>query len=98
MATGGKGEARRSPGIAAALLLALIGGYQRFLSPFFGRQCRFVPTCSVYTREAVEQHGAARGTWLGLHRVLRCQPLCAHGYDPVPARFSWRGSRPQGHS
>ncbi len=46
--------------------------------------CRFVPTCSEYAMEAVEQHGALRGTWLAIARVLRCHPFAGSGYDPVP--------------
>ena len=54
-----------------AFLLALIEGYRLLLSPFFGTQCRYYPTCSAYAREAIETHGAARGTWLAVKRVLR---------------------------
>ncbi|NNE73387.1 MAG: membrane protein insertion efficiency factor YidD [Acidimicrobiales bacterium] len=54
--------------------------------------CRFVPTCSTYALEAVEEHGAIRGTWLGTKRICRCHPWGAHGYDPVPPRR--RGNAP----
>ncbi|MGW8184016.1 MAG: membrane protein insertion efficiency factor YidD [Burkholderiales bacterium] len=56
------------------LLLGLIRGYQLLFSPFFGGQCRFYPTCSVYAREAIEQHGAIKGSWLAVRRILRCGP------------------------
>ncbi len=69
-----------------AFLLALIEGYRLLLSPFFGTQCRYYPTCSAYAREAIETHGTARGTWLAVKRVLRCHPWHAGGVDPVPPR------------
>ena len=69
-----------------AFLIALIEGYRLLLSPFFGTQCRYYPTCSAYAREAIETHGAARGTWLAVKRVLRCHPWHAGGVDPVPPR------------
>ncbi|GIU77258.1 MAG: membrane protein insertion efficiency factor YidD [Bryobacteraceae bacterium] len=65
------------------VILALIRGYQRWLSPLLPSSCRFHPTCSEYMRQAVERHGAARGVWMGLKRLARCQPLCAGGFDPV---------------
>ena len=68
-------------GIKALVTLARI--YQATLSPFMGRHCRFYPTCSNYFIEAVETHGAIRGTWLGLRRILRCHPLARGGYDPL---------------
>jgi hypothetical protein len=69
-----------------ALLVALIDGYRLLLSPFFGSQCRFYPTCSSYAREAIETHGAWRGSWLVAWRILRCNPWHAGGVDPVPPR------------
>ena len=66
------------------LLLRLLDFYKVAVSPWLPPACRFTPTCSAYTREAIEKHGAARGFWLGLRRLLRCQPFCAGGYDPVP--------------
>jgi putative membrane protein insertion efficiency factor len=68
------------------LLLALIDGYRLVLSPFFGTQCRFYPTCSAYAREAIEIHGSWRGSWLAVWRILRCNPWHAGGVDPVPPR------------
>src|SRR3712207_1690543 len=66
--------------------LAAIRGYQRWLSPAMGAACRFEPTCSRYTYEAIERFGVARGTWLGVRRLLRCTPLHKGGVDPVPER------------
>lgn len=76
--------ARAGPGARAAL--ALIAGYRRFVSPFIPARCRFLPTCSAYATEAIERFGLGRGGWLALRRILRCHPLCAGGYDPVPRR------------
>lgn len=70
--------------MAEKFLISLIRLYQLTLSPFFGQQCRFTPTCSEYTRQAIERHGAWRGSWLGVRRILRCQPFCDGGHDPVP--------------
>lgn len=70
--------------MAEKFLLSLIRLYQITLSPFLGQQCRFTPSCSEYTRLAIERYGACRGSWLGLRRILRCQPFCAGGHDPVP--------------
>jgi putative membrane protein insertion efficiency factor len=67
-----------------AVLIALIKGYRLLLSPWWGRQCRFTPTCSEFAEEAIERHGAAHGTWLAMRRVSRCHPWRAGGYDPVP--------------
>ena len=64
-------------------LLAL-RGYQRAISPLLGTACRFEPTCSQYSYEAVEKHGLLRGVWLSLRRLIRCHPLQKPGYDPVP--------------
>ncbi|HXK24882.1 MAG TPA: membrane protein insertion efficiency factor YidD [Myxococcota bacterium] len=58
--------------------------YQIALAPALGPACRFEPSCSRYAAEAVERHGAARGSWLALRRVLRCHPLGGSGFDPVP--------------
>jgi uncharacterized protein len=68
----------------ASLLIFLIRCYQRVLSPFIGNQCRFYPTCSCYGVEALEKHGALRGSWLTVRRVTRCHPLNPGGIDPVP--------------
>jgi putative membrane protein insertion efficiency factor len=69
-----------------ALLITTLAGYKRWISPLLPHSCRFVPTCSEYTMEAVERHGALLGLGMGLWRLLRCNPLCAAGHDPVPAQ------------
>ena len=66
------------------LLLGLIRAYRYLLSPWWGSQCRFSPTCSAYAEEAIERYGALRGTWLAMRRVSRCHPWHAGGFDPVP--------------
>jgi len=66
------------------LLLWLIRSYQLVLSPFVGQHCRFWPTCSSYAIEAIEKHGAWRGSWLGIKRIARCHPFHPGGVDPVP--------------
>jgi len=66
------------------LLLAGLRAYRFFLSPMLGNQCRFAPTCSCYAMEAIERHGAVRGSWLTLRRLGRCHPWNAGGWDPVP--------------
>lgn len=81
------------PGLAARFGMQLVTAYQRLLSPFLGSHCRFVPTCSAYTREAIERFGLLRGVWLGAGRIGRCHPLCAGGFDPVPQHFSWWRAR-----
>ena len=64
--------------------MMLIKGYILLLSPFMGGSCRCTPTCSTYTYEAIEKYGILRGGWLGLKRILRCNPWGGSGYDPVP--------------
>ena len=62
----------------------LIRSYQRFLSPAFTPRCRFAPSCSQYTLEAVERYGLVKGSWLGIRRLAKCHPFHPGGYDPVP--------------
>ena len=66
------------------ILLAMIRAYQLVISPMLGQHCRFTPSCSQYTSQAIDKYGAAKGSWLGLRRIIRCQPLCDGGHDPVP--------------
>lgn len=66
------------------VLISLIKFYQLAFSPYIGGQCRFHPTCSAYSLEAIERYGALRGSWLMVSRIGRCQPLCKGGIDPVP--------------
>ncbi|SIS70778.1 membrane protein insertion efficiency factor YidD [Phaeovulum vinaykumarii] len=75
-----------------ARLLALpVHAYRLVLSPWLGNSCRFQPTCSAYALEALERHGAIRGGWLALWRILRCNPWGGSGYDPVPGAPAPRG-------
>jgi uncharacterized protein len=66
------------------LLIGVVRGYRLLLSPWLGSTCRFEPTCSMYALQALQEHGAAAGTYLTLRRLARCHPLCAGGHDPVP--------------
>ena len=69
-----------------AILRALIRAYQLLVSPFLGPRCRYHPSCSHYALEALELHGAWRGSWLAARRIGRCHPLREGGFDPVPPR------------
>lgn len=77
-----------------AVALLLIRVYQAAIAPLLGRHCRFLPSCSQYTYEAVLRYGVLRGSWLGLRRLLRCHPFHAGGLDPVPeiseVKPSWK--------
>ena len=68
------------------VLIVLIRGYQLFISPFLGNHCRFYPSCSHYTVEAIETHGPIRGLYLGLRRLSKCHPWHPGGFDPVPGK------------
>ncbi len=72
--------------VAARVLTAAIGLYQRLISPLLAPRCRFHPTCSAYAAEAVSTYGALRGSWLALRRIARCHPWNPGGVDPVPSR------------
>ena len=67
--------------------MALVTVYQKCISPLFPSCCRFYPTCSAYMKEAVRRFGLLRGGYLGIKRLLRCNPLCHGGVDPVPEEF-----------
>ena len=68
--------------------LFLIREYQRLISPVLGNRCRYYPTCSDYTYEAVERYGLFKGSWLAARRLCRCTPVGKYGYDPVPEATS----------
>ena len=69
---------------AARFFAVLIRGYQRWVSPMLGHNCRFFPSCSQYTLEAIERFGCLKGIWLGVRRIAKCGPWHPGGYDPVP--------------
>jgi uncharacterized protein len=79
-------------GLVARLLLAVVAGYRRWVSPLLGPRCRFYPTCSSYAAQALADHGAGRGSWLALRRIVRCHPFHPGGVDPVPPRRPSRGA------
>jgi putative membrane protein insertion efficiency factor len=76
--------------IAAAMLIAPIRLYRRYVSPLFPAKCRFTPTCSAYALQAIQTHGALKGMGLALRRLLRCHPITwlggSSGFDPVPPK------------
>lgn len=76
------------PSYPVRVLLALVRGYQRFVSPLLGPRCRFAPSCSAYAATALQVHGLRRGGWLALRRIGRCHPFHPGGHDPVPAARS----------
>jgi putative membrane protein insertion efficiency factor len=67
-------------------MIGAIRVYRRFVSPIMPARCRFVPSCSAYAVQALEEHGPVRGTWLTIRRLLRCQPFARSGFDPVPPK------------
>jgi putative membrane protein insertion efficiency factor len=67
-----------------SLFIGLVKAYRLLLSPWLGSSCRFEPTCSAYSLEALERHGAGMGAWLTTRRLMRCHPWCEGGCDPVP--------------
>jgi putative membrane protein insertion efficiency factor len=77
-------QQRKKTSPLAFVLKLPVRFYQYFVSPLMGPRCRYVPTCSSYAIEAIETHGALKGGWLGLKRLLRCHPWGGFGYDPVP--------------
>ena len=72
------------------IFIGLIRGYQRFISPLFPPSCRYYPTCSNYSVQAIQKHGAIKGSIMGISRILRCHPFVKGGYDPVPEQLSIR--------
>ena len=85
-------ETGKRPSAAAWLLILLLNGYRRFVSPLLAPRCRFYPSCSAYALEAVQLHGALRGSWLAARRLSRCHPFHAGGLDPVPVPRSKAGA------
>ena len=79
---------RDRPSAVTRVLVALLTGYRRFISPMLAPRCRFYPSCSAYALEAVQVHGALRGSWLATARLGRCHPFHAGGIDPVPPRVT----------
>ena len=75
-------------------VLLLLKAYKRLISPLLGQRCRFYPSCSDYTMQAVERYGVLRGGWLGARRLIRCHPLNPGGHDPVPDQPHWHGRWP----
>ena len=73
----------------ARLLIAPIRWYKKYLSPHLGNNCRFRPTCSEYAMQALATHGLVKGLLLTVWRILRCNPFCRGGYDPVPEKGRW---------
>ena len=73
-----------------SFLIGLVKAYRLLLSPSLGSACRFEPSCSAYSLQALQQHGAAGGSYLTLHRLVRCHPWCDGGTDPVPATLFTR--------
>ena len=71
-------------GFGVRVLLAVLGGYRRWVSPLLGPRCRFLPSCSAYAVQALQRHGALRGAWLSVRRLGRCHPFHPGGHDPVP--------------
>jgi hypothetical protein len=82
--SGRSGRDVRELSAAGWLLVGLLTGYRRFISPLLGPRCRFYPSCSAYALEAVQLHGALRGSWLAVRRLGRCHPFHPGGIDPVP--------------
>lgn len=75
------------------IFIFFIRVYQNTLSPLLGKNCRYIPTCSEYTIEAIEEYGAIKGVFMGIKRIFRCHPFAKGGYDPVPKRKKRRNDK-----
>ena len=75
---------RKESGAVARVLMSMVRGYRRYISPLLPDSCIYSPTCSEYALEAIKKYGAAKGGWLAFLRILRCNPFCRGGHDPVP--------------
>ncbi|BFH61644.1 membrane protein insertion efficiency factor YidD [Paenibacillus azoreducens] len=82
-------------GLSRKMVQGPILFYRKYISPLKPPTCRFYPTCSAYAMEAVEVHGALKGSWLAAKRIAKCQPFHPGGLDPVPPRKEKRDKRPQ---
>lgn len=80
----GGGNMKYISKMIAAPFILLIKLYQWIISPWLGPKCRYTPTCSAYTIEAIQKYGVIKGIWLGIKRLSRCHPWGGHGHDPVP--------------
>ena len=94
--TAGPDRVNQKVSPAGRVLLVLLTGYRRFISPLLGARCRFYPSCSAYAVEAVELHGAIRGSWLAIRRLSRCHPFHPGGLDFVPGSPQARESGKSG--
>jgi putative membrane protein insertion efficiency factor len=86
---------KNDPEMIKKVLLFLIRCYQRGISPLLGSHCRFLPTCSAYTYEAISTHGAIKGIFLGIKRILKCHPFHPGGHDPVPEKIGKKRKKPR---
>lgn len=73
----------QKPSLLSQIFLGIIDTYRYLISPLIGQHCRYYPSCSAFTREAILEHGALKGGWLGIRRICRCHPYHEGGYDPV---------------